>query len=288
MWLKVTPISWNGNGCLTNKVAIAHVESFYQKAVDGGLSYATNDIARLHRKVAECERRIIQKELARKTRITNAEKAKALIRDSKEENDERQFWSSWPTSVDDDTLKQLISDVEKKFDCTFIPYIITHRMIIRPTASVPHSTNTWFRTSGKALIVQHNETFQKIDSEGRIVAWGFDINETDLEELRYFESEKEKRLAPLRSKWAKERGMSLEEAMQKYIVWQEQNRMRPSQPTRLLNLNNRPGLNAPSPNSRPFSGLEIARARREARLAKERRERQEAEQMQKGREERER
>ena len=295
-----TPVSRDGNKCLTNKVAVAHVESLYQKAVAGGLSYATNDIARLHRKVAECERRITQKKMEQNARLANAEKAKALIRDSKEENKKRQeeetgkqdetrrrwdryrqeqeFWSSWPTSVDDDTLKQLISDVEKKFNCTFIPYIMTHRVIIRngllrPTAPAPHSTNTWFRTSGKALIVQHNETFQKIDSEGRIVAWGFDINETDLEEFRYFESEKEKRLAPLRSKWAKERGMSLEEAMQKYKVWEEQSRMSP----------------LPPPPSSRLSGLAMARARRQARLQAEAREaekrRQEAEpQMQKERE----
>ena len=72
-------VSQDGNKCLTNKVAVAHVESLYQKAADGGLSYATNDIARLHRKVAECERRIVQKEEEKKARITNGEKAKLLI-----------------------------------------------------------------------------------------------------------------------------------------------------------------------------------------------------------------
>ena len=107
-------------------------------------------------------------------------------------------------------------------------------------------------------------------------------NRTDLEELKWYEEEKERRLVPLRSKWAKERGMSLEEAMQKYKVWQEQSKMSlPPQPSRLLNLNNRSGLNAPSPNSRRLSGLEITRARREAQLAKEKREAEEKPQREK-------
>ena len=86
-----TPVLRNANRCLTNKVAVAHVETLYQKAVDGGFSYATNDIARLHRKVAECERRIAQKKMEQDARLANAEKAKALIRDSKEENKKRYF-----------------------------------------------------------------------------------------------------------------------------------------------------------------------------------------------------
>ena len=297
-----TPVSRNGNKCLTNKVAVAHVESLYQKAVDGGLSYATNDIARLHRKVAECERRITQKKIEQETRIANAEKAKALIRDTKEEDEkrheeetgkqddnrkrwegfrqEREYWRSWPIGIDSDTLNHLIADVEKKFNCIFIPDI-----------SSTTNTNTWFCASGKPLIFSIDSdrvsgdvicTFQKINSDGRIVAWGFSENRTDLEEFRYFESEREKRLNSLRSEWAKERGMSLEEAMQKYKVWQEQSKMSlPPQPGRSLNLNNRPGLNAPSPDSRRLSGLEIARARREARLAKERREAEEKPQREK-------
>ena len=302
-----TPVSRNGNKCLTNKVAVAHVESLYQKAVDGGLSYATNDIARLHRKVAECERRITQKKIEQETRIANAEKAKALIRDTKEEDEkrheeetgkqddnrkrwerfrrEREYWRSWPIGIDSDTLNHLIADVEKKFNCIFIPDI-----------SSTTNTNTWFCARGKNLVFSIDSdrvsgdvicTFQKINSEGHIVAWGFHENRTDLEEFRHFEAEKEKRLNSLRSEWAKERGMTLDEAIRKHndrIDFRPMRPVLPSPGSRRPGGLFCPGLSRPGLNQEP-TGLEIARARREERLkAEAERQRQEAEQAKKERE----
>ena len=301
-----TPISRNGNKCLTNKVAVAHVESLYQKAVDGGLSYATNDIARLHRKVVECERRITQKKMEQETRIANAEKAKALIRDSNEEDEkqheeetrkqddnrkrwerfrqEREYWRSWPSGIDSDTLNLLIADVERRFNCIFIPNI-----------SSTKNTNTWFCTTGKSLVFSIDSdcgditcTFQKINSEGRIIAWGFSENRTDLEEFRYFEAEKEKRLNSLRNEWAKDRGMTLDEAIRKHNDWIASRPMQPGLPSPGLRRPGliRPGLSRPGLNHEP--GLETARARREERLKQPQTEaelrRQAAEQAKKERE----
>ena len=276
-----TPFSWNEDRCLTNKVAIAHIESFYQKAVDGGLPYATNDIARLHRKVTECERRIVQKKIDQEkkkvdqgTRIANAEKAKALIRDPKETQAEecnkqqREFWSKWPNEIPNDALAKLVSGVERKFNCVFRPHNAFG--IIHSHGRIESSTNTWFHANGKSLIINlDNGTFQKIDSEGRIVTWGFSENRTDLEEVRYLESEREKLLNSLRSDWAKERGMTLDEAVRKHQEWIDSCPVQPlRRPAGLI----RPGLSRPGLNHEPVTRLAAEQAKKEREQARKDRE----------------
>ena len=249
--------------CYTNDVATGYVIGLYSTAVKGGLTYATNDIARLNLTIAKCRERIAYNEKARangtaaldllvdtnekkvtttqerpiipwKQRIAEIGKERQALEKS---NQERKFWSSWPNRLDTDALNRLVSEVEEKFNCILSPY----------------STTTWFRTSGKSLVIDNYQigTFQKVDTEGCIVAYGaYNIrhggynNRTDLEELRYFETEKNKQLDLLREKWAKDRGMTLKEAIQKHNDW---NASRPTsmglprRPEGLI----RPGLSSP-------------------------------------------
>ena len=199
---------------------------------------------------------------------------------SRDYEKERNYWSSWPRTLSAEEMALLNVDFENKFNCFFLKPNLRRPGLMRPgvgSTSANSRTNTWVQGCGKSLIVFHganNDFFQKIDPNGLIVACGLSENQTDLKELKWYEEEKEKRLVPLRSKWAKERGMSLEEAMQKYKAWQEKNRNSsvPPQLNRLLNSPNRPRHNASTPNNRPRSGQEIARARRTARLEAERKE----------------
>lgn len=231
-WRTLDPQS--GNKCLTNKVAVANVESLYQKAVAGGLFYATNDIARLRLKVAQCERRIAQNEGEKKIRIANGGRAKSLMRDSlkvkdgesrqaqgetrpqdekdhkargREEELEEAAFSTWPCYLGDEEAV-LHSDLERKFNCVYYE-----------DSSPRNTTNTWFRGCGKSLIVKDDSSwchFWKIDSNGQIVAFGHGDNNADLEELRWYYAEREKRLDLKKAKWAEEHGMTLDEAKRKY------------------------------------------------------------------------
>ena len=237
-----TPGLEDGNRCLTNSVAVAHVESLYQKAFDGGFYYASNDIARLRRKVAECERRIAQMELDQKTRTANAEKAKLLIRDQeeiqsvdgskrghderrrqeeerKQERDEREhqreYWATWPERLEGEAYKRLVADFEEKFNCIYLKHQYTGRLL-GSAGTVKGGTNTWKSAGGKYLVVERDPWFSKFDADGKIVACGLIENRSDLEEFKWYDDETTRRLDELRAKWAEERGMSLEEATRKH------------------------------------------------------------------------
>lgn len=232
--------------CYTNHAATEYVIDLYLTAVKGGLTYATNDIARLKKSIVKCHERVVASGIARgkgvaalKLLASTNDKAKDIppwkkrLEERRQQNDkikrELEYWSSWPNKIDDEALRQLVSEVETKFNCVFIPY----------------STNTWFCKNGKALVINTlGATFQKIDAEGRIVAYGLNKNRTNLEEFKWYEEEKEKRLESLRAKWANEHGMTLKEAIQKHNDW---NASRPTSmglprhPEGLI----RPGLSRP-------------------------------------------
>ncbi len=249
----------------TNETATGYVIGLYSMAIKGGLTYATNDIARMQRTIAKCRERITAETEAKAKGATALELLANEAEAAKQKEDEehrrqyereREYWATWPNAIDVDA--QLISEVENKFNCVFRPHNTFD--IIHSRGKLESLTNTWFRANGKSLIINLDHgAFQKIDSEGRIVAWGFSRNRTtDLEEFKWYEEEKEKRLKLLRDKWAKERGMSLEEVMQKHKEWTESAYLRP-QPLR------RPGFLSSNSEQR-MSGLEMARARHLERL----------------------
>ena len=254
------------NCCYTNDVATGYVLGLYLSAIKGGLSYATNDIARLKRTIAKCRERIAveietqkkakdkgaaalnlltntnekEKEAAKQRELDKEHKQQEIARqrESEErkqryekEQQEREYWSSWPKTLDDETRNALIKDVEGRFNCVFSP----------------HSTNTWFSKNGKALLIYNDVGFKKIDAEGRIVAWGTSQNRADLEEFKWYDEECKKRLESLRVKWSQEHGMTLDEAMRKYEEWQE--RTIPSR--RLRHGSSRPLLYSPRQSINP-------------------------------------
>lgn len=222
----------------TNDVASGYVVDLYLTAVNGGLTYATNDIARLKLLSTQCRERIAaraeakEKERARSAAALNllvdpnkeaaearqqeAAKEEELARRQAELERERQeeerkqqqeYWSTWPKSLGEGH-KKLVYDAEKKFNC-----------VIDNSGGF---TNVWTHGGGKSLIVGitgnwRRDRYCKIDSDGKIVAWT--SRDEDLEELKWFNEERERRLDELRAKWAEERGMSLEEAKSKYDEW---------------------------------------------------------------------
>lgn len=203
--------------CCTNDVVVQFVIDLYSTAVNGGLPYATNNIDRLRLRATQCRERIAVANAAQ----TNSKAALNLLgnvdsKNSEEKERERQeeerkqqqeYWSTWPKSLGEGH-KKLVYDAEKKFNC-----------VIDNSGGF---TNVWTHGGGKSLIVGitgnwRRDRYCKIDSDGKIVAWT--SRDEDLEELKWFNEERERRLDELRAKWAEERGMSLEEAKSKYDEW---------------------------------------------------------------------
>ena len=191
---------------------------------------------------------------------------------------EREYWSTWPRTLSDEEMALLDRDFEKKFNCVFLdnsgPLLTDNKLC----ESEHRRANTWLQGSGKSLIVFYDEFFQKINPNGLIVAWGLSRYQTDLEELKWYEEEKEKRLRLSRGKWAQDRGMTLEEASQKFKEWTESN----PRPIPMLRWGGRPMLRSgglmrhpshpsvPRPETKQgMSGLDMARARRAAELQRQ-------------------
>ena len=99
--------------CCTNEIVSQFVVDLYSAAVNGGLVYATNDIARLKQTIAKCRERIALENAAQ----VNSEAALKLLREGdskksgarereqqeeerKQEREEcerqREYWSTWP------------------------------------------------------------------------------------------------------------------------------------------------------------------------------------------------
>lgn len=222
-----TPVSKSGNKCLTNAVAVAHVESLYQKAIDGGFPYATNDIARLHKKIADCKKRIAEKQMEKVRREEAANKALSLLDDpakmseegkaARDAEVERELWNSWPNKLDAESTAKIVAQAAEKFNCAFYGNILDWGLTF---------TNNWKRGSGLSLIVELQTTaeyaLQKLDVEGRCVWISNENNLIDAEELCWISEEREKALAANQLKWSTEHGMTLDEANAKYAKWKEE------------------------------------------------------------------
>ena len=191
---------------------------------------------------------------------------------------EEEYWSSWPATLSNEERITLLHETEKKYS-----------VVILGGGTFGGTTNTWHKGEGKSLIEIGDDFVRKMDQDGSMISCGRRYCVTELDEIKWYNAEMEKRLAPLQKSWAEKHGMTLEDAMRKYKEW-DSSRPRPAGPRRLLNFNNRPGgrpgLSRPGLNHEP--GSEIARVRREERLKQQQAEaeqqRQAAEQAKKERE----
>jgi len=68
------------NGSWTNETATTYVESFYNKAIKGGIEDATNDLARLHKKIVDAKARI-EKEKEDRRKAEEKKKEEKRVRD---------------------------------------------------------------------------------------------------------------------------------------------------------------------------------------------------------------
>lgn len=224
-----TPVSKSGNKCLTNTVAVAHVESLYQKAIGGGFPYATNDIARLHRKIADCKKRIAEKQMEKARREEAANKALSLLDDptkmseedkaARDAEAERELWRSWPTEISDEEQMDIRAQTERKFNCVLMYDDHLSRS----------STNSWRSERGVSCILKQNSQYegdflQKIDASGKIVGISRSgaIDYVVFEELKWLTDQKNGKIAEHQEKWAKEHGMTLDDAKAKYAKWKDE------------------------------------------------------------------
>ncbi len=289
--------------CFTNEVMTGYVIWLFTSAAEGGLAYATNDIARLERTIDSCRKCVVSEAKAKKAEAEAQEKIQAksaaaldLLEDICEGEKKRRqwerydqgsaYWSSWPTTLSNEERITLLHETEKKYSVVILD------VGTFGGTNFGGTTNTWHKGEGKSLIVIGDDFFHKMDQDGLMISCGRRYHVTELDEIKWYNAEKEKLLAPFRKDWAKEHGMTLEVAIQKHKEW---NSSRPTGPrpmgSRLLNLNNRPGLNrfrSPGlargsklvPSQKPTTGLETARARQQERIDRQKM----TEQMQKERE----
>lgn len=227
--------------CYTNDVVTEYVMGLYSTAARGGLSYATNCIARLNSTIVKCRERIAAKAAAENAAKARASVALSLLVDEdekkrgKEENGEKlrrkqeerkqkderdcqqEYWSTWPRDLSNEEYGHLLCDAEKKYNSV----ILGLEYLLNKRAS---STNTWNVGCGRSLVKCDECFVRKIDKEGRVVWLGGSERANDVEEIRWYSNERSRLLEAKRAKWAEEHGMTVEEAMCKYDEWLRQPR----------------------------------------------------------------
>lgn len=226
--------------CYTNDVVTGYVMGLYSTAARGGLSYATNCIARLNSTIVKCRERIAAKAAAENAAKARASVALSLLVDEdekkrgEEENGEKlrrkqeeqkqkkerdcqkEYWSTWPRDLSNEEYGHLLCDAEKKYNSVILGL---EYLLNKKCAS---STNTWNVGCGRSLVKCDECFVRKIDKEGRVVWLGGSERANDVEEIRWYSNERSRLLEGKRAKWAEEHGMTVEEVMCKYDEWLRQ------------------------------------------------------------------
>lgn len=266
----------SGDKCFTNAVATECVISYYKKAVEGGLVYATNDIARLQKKIDACRGRINQKMEEQRKRGLNAQSALDLLKVEKdpvtgevkstdeaaeekrlaEADREREKWQSWPRGIryNDEELIAAAKNFENDTMCV-----------------APDTTKSeWIKGCGKSCVIYSDQDYYiEYDANGILVAVSSDRSKFEI--LRRIDEKRSEMIKILQEKWAAERGMTYEDAKAGYEKWSSQNSMLGRRPllggSRLTggSLRSRRGLRAQQPQPTVSRQLtEQERAEREA------------------------
>lgn len=224
-----------GIQCYKNKIAAEYVISLYERAVRGGLSLATNDIERVKRKLRKND--VVRQDeiIARDEKTRTAREALSILEG--EDNakklqlaEERakireagELWCSWPDKLGGDATRKIAEQAAKKFNCTFYGDF-SYGALSDWGVSF---TNSWKRGCGGSLIAEKQiwsgRAVEKFDSEGRLV-WicSMDGLTEDAEELNWISAERKTALEACQLKWAKEHGMTFDEAKAKYAKWKEE------------------------------------------------------------------
>ena len=265
--------------CYTNDVVAGYVRELYSTAARGGLSYATNCIARLNSTIVKCRERIAAKAAAENAAKERASVALSLLADDdekrrgeeesgeklrqkqeekkrqQEERDhQREYWSTWPRDLSNEEYGNLLCDAEKKYDSV----ILGLEYLVNSTRA--SSTNTWNIGCGRNLIKADECFVRKIDKDGRVVWLGGSERANDVEEIRWYNEERSRLLEAKRVKWAEEHGMTVEEASRKYDEWSRR-------PRSLLGLSRRPTAQLLPSGSKPL--LDTGGSLRERRAARD-------------------
>ena len=228
-------MSWNvpelKNRCLTNTVATSFVLDFYREALKGGLTYATNDIARLETNIAACKGRISKAEAEARTKRDKAQKALELLVDgdgvseaAKAEDQDaehaaaeeaeqqrralREYWADWPRNVREGSSNYVaaVKAIEGRFNVALVDM---------------NGTPKWKVGEGRSCIkysASDGVYFEKYDADGRLVL--VSNERSDFEELKAFDERREVLLKEEREVWAQTKGITYENAMSRSNEWQ--------------------------------------------------------------------
>lgn len=234
----VSRLPWSGiSSGITNEVYVARVKDDYDMARKLGIAAAEKELARFESRIALARAQIkadLEKVSIQKK---NDEKARRLIEPPsggdtqrmiedhtmstdddmtrEREEKERELWKSWPENLTDERRDKIRKQTEEKFNCSFLGLF--------------GSTNTWQYEKGRSLIALEtaggfggpSSMIFKVDSSGRITRIST-RQDRDFDELRFFDTERDKALECDRKKWAKEHGMTLDEAKSKYAKWKDE------------------------------------------------------------------
>jgi len=170
----------------------------------------------------------------------------------------RAFWGGYYSSrsyLSADQIRAVYAASEQLHNCVYVGTIWLPGMLFYDASKRMEFTNSWHAASGKSCIILPSEkliekgtarvfsplgsreshsaeydcvfnnaavsTFpQKIDATGRVV-WIATNGRRDIEELEWVDAEIERVLDNERTKWAVARGMTLEEAKERYTKWRE-------------------------------------------------------------------
>lgn len=267
---------------------VASVVELYNRAVSGGLTFATNDIARFKQKISVKRGEISKAEslkcatsevleslgLAERTTKHNAQKkaadekaqknaAEESARKAEEEKRqkveadkkaEQEFWATWPKEVSGFAGDILIA-CEKELGT-----VVEHK----------GSNCVWSSTCGKSYISRNHLShpwcnrddgiWTKYDKDGKLVKVGQAKN---FSEYVWMTNRAERMTVERRRSWAEEHNMSYEEAVKKYEVYLEK------QPSLVRRMRGQQGTP-----TRAMGSLRERRAIREAELAAEKAERE--------------
>ena len=197
-----------GECSLTNDVVTSFVLNLYREAQQGGLSYATNDIARLEASIAACKERIAkakdaarEKELADRARRDNTQRALGLlaaddgeskyVENAMGEAARRQFVGRVRSR-----MAQTAPDVNSNYVAAVKSVEARFKVALIDMTNAARWSSGWKAGNGRSCILiflpggmfgQRMGYYEKYDAEGRLVMISKD--RADFEELKALDSE---------------------------------------------------------------------------------------------------
>ena len=215
--------SGDDNRCITNETIVAELIAGYELSAKLGVAVATNEIARLNKRM-DVVRASIRRTREREASLErNDEAATKLLGEEMSAGSNRKLeydlYSDWPTHLKD--WSPVYAEASQKFNCEF-----NH-----------DPKRQWTNGCGRPLIVWGQDGIFKFDDRGVLVNYSSSVvGCTNVcTEIQWVKARAAELLKKEQENWATAHGMTLEEAVKGLP-----SRSSPHTGRRLLNLRNRP------------------------------------------------